>query len=528
MARASIPDVEAAAAPGHRPRRPPLLTGASAVVVAVVLLPLVFLLVQAAQVGWTSVSRLLLRHLTVVLLWNTVRLAVVVTVAAAAIGTAAAWATERTVLPGRRAWAVLVVLPVAIPDFVIASGWVSLAPSLHGLAGAALVLTLGLYPLVYLPVAASFRSADPAQEEVARSLGLGPLRTFWHVTLRHARLALLGGCLLVALYLLAEYGAFAILRYQTFTTEIFTEFEVGFSTPAAAALSLVLVALGLVVLGGEGVAARAGRQGRPQARARAVTRGRLGRATVPVLAGMAALVTLAVGVPVGAIGYWLVSEQRTSLPAASSLAEAAWHTAAYSASAAALATVLALPVAVLAVRHRGRLALALERTSLLVQALPGLVVALALVFFAVRYARFAYQSAALLVVAYAVMFFPLALVAVRASVARVAPGLEEVARSLGRRPAAVLVRVTLPLVLPGLLASFCLVFLTSITELTATLVLVPTGVQTLATQFWAYSSDLAYGAAAPFAAAMVAVAVVPTYLLGRWFDRLPSRSAMPI
>ncbi len=471
-----------------------------------------------------ALSQLLFRGLTGTLLWNTIQLTVVVTAASAAIGTALAWVTERTAVPGRRVWAALIVLPVAIPDFVIAWGWASLFPSLAGLAGAALVLTLGLYPLVYLPVAASFRSADPAQEEVARSLGLGPLRTFWFVTLRQAQVAVFGGCLLVALYLLAEYGAFSIMRYQTFTTEIFTEFEVGFNTPAAAALSLVVVALGLAVLSGEAACGRGGRRARPQPRARGVSRAPLGRATLPVLAGMTVLFALAVGVPAGAIGYWLASHQRTSLPLTSSLADAAWHTAAYSASAAALTTLLALPAAILAVRHRGRLVAAVERASLLVQALPGLVVALALVFFAVRYARFAYQSATLLVVAYAVMFFPRALVAMRASVARVPPALEEVARSLGQRPLGVLTRVTLPLIAPGVLAAFFLTFLTAVTELTATLVLVPTGVQTLATQFWAYSNDLAYRAAAPFAAAMLGVSVVPIYVLGRWLDRLTSNA----
>jgi iron(III) transport system permease protein len=509
-------------------RLPPGLATASALVVAALLLPLAFLCLEAARVGWGELSALLLRHLTAVLLWNTVKLVVVVTFAAAVIGTAAAWATERTTLPGRRVWAALLVLPVAIPDFVIAWSWVSISPALSGLPGAALVLTLGLYPLVYLPVAASFRRVDPAQEEVARSLGHGPLRTFWSVTLRQARLAIAGGCLLVALYLLAEYGAFSILRYQTFTTVIFSEFQQGFDTPAAAALSLVVVALGLVVLGGEAVASRAGRQGMPQARPRVVTRTLLGRASVPVSAALGMLVGVAVGVPAAMIGYWMTSGQRTTLPAASSLAQAAFHTALYSASAAAIATVAAVPVAVLAVRHRGRLSIFFERSGLLVEALPGLVVALALVFFVVRYARFLYGSAPLLVAAYGVMFFPLALVAVRASVARVPPALEEVGRSLGRRPAAVLARVTLPLVLPGLLAAFFLVFLTAATELPATLVLVPPGVQTLATQFWAYTGQFSYGAAAPFAAAMLGVALVPTYLLGRWFDRLPSDTRLPL
>ena len=505
-----------------RRRLPAGVTTSAAVVVAALLLPLAFLCWQAAQVGWGQLQHLLARRLTLELLWNTVKLTVVVTVASAAIGTAAAWATERTTLPGRRLWAVLLVLPVAIPDFVIAWGWVSISPSLSGLPGAALVLTLGLYPLVYLPVAASFRRADPAQEEVARSLGRGPVETFVRVTLRQARLAIAGGCLLVALYLLAEYGAFAILRYQTFTTEIFSEFEQGFNAPAAAALSLVVVVLGLVILASEGVATGAGRQGTVQARAHAVSRARLGRAVVPVTAAMSALVGLAVGVPVAMIAYWMASGQRSTLPAAASLGAAAWHTALYSAAAAALSTVAALPVAILAVRHRGRLAVAFERAGLLVEALPGLVIALALVFFAVRYAPVLYQSAPLLVLAYAVMFFPLAFVAVRASLARVPPALEEVGRSLGRRPLVVVVRVVLPLVLPGLLAAFFLVFLTAATELPATLVLVPTGVQTLATQFWAYTGQFSYASAAPFAATMLAVALVPTCLLGRWFDRLPT------
>lgn len=503
-----------------RGRRPRTLTVVGVAVVAVLLLPLAFLLLQASEVGWGTVSGLLFRHLTVVLLWNTVKLTALVTAASAVIGTAAAFATERTSLPGRRACAALLVLPLAVPDFVIAWGWSSAWPSLHGLAGAALVLTLGSYPLVYLPVAASLRRGDPAQEEVARSLGRGPVRTFFSVTLRHARLALLGGCLLVALYLLAEYGAFSIMRYRTFTTEIFTEFETGFNAPAGAALSLVIVALGLVLVGGEALLTRRGRQERPHPRARATARVGLGRATVPALAGIAALAVLAVGVPVWAIWHWLGSGQRTTLPATSSLAQAAWHTGLYSASAAALATVLALPVAILAVRHPSPLATVLERSGVLVRALPGLVVALALVFFTVRYARFAYQTAATLIAAYAIMFFPLALVAVRASLQRVPPALEEAARSLGKRRATVLFRVTVPLLAPGLLAAFSLVFLSAVTELTATLVLVPTGTQTLATQFWAYTGELAYGAAAPFAAAMLAVAVVPTYLLGRWFDRL--------
>ncbi len=189
------------------------------------------------------------------------RLTAAVTLLCAVIGTGAAWLVERTDLPLRQMWAVLVVVPLAIPDFVVSFGWVSLDPGLRGFRGAVLVMTLAVYPLVYLPVAAGFRHADPGQEDVARGLGAGRLETLWRVTLGQARGAILGGCLLVALVMLAEYGAFEMLGYRTFTTEIFTEFSLSFNVATASALSLVLVVVSVAVLAGESLAR--GRSGAP-------------------------------------------------------------------------------------------------------------------------------------------------------------------------------------------------------------------------------------------------------------------------
>jgi iron(III) transport system permease protein len=519
----STPGHSPAARPAVRARRarlPIALTAAGFAVAAVLALPLVFLLIEARGAGAAAVTHLIFRRMTADLLWNTVRLTVVVTALCAVIGTAAAWCVERTNLPGRRVWAVLVVVPLAIPDFVVSFGWASLWTWVQGFRGAVVVMTLAVYPLVYLPVAASLRAADPGQEEVARSLGVGRVRTFCRITLAQARGAILGGCLLVALVLLAEYGAFEILGYQTFTTEIFTEFSVSFSVPAACALSLVLVALGLLVLAGEGMLRGRGRVSRsgPLA-ARQMPPHRLGKATLPVLAGFALLTGLALGVPVGSSLYWMAARSSHAILGVS-LAGAALHTALYAAAAGAVDTVAALPIALLAVRYSGRLRYFLERSTYLVLAMPGVVIAFALAYFSERYGSgLLYQSAPLLVICYSIMFFPLALVGVKASLARAPVSLDEMARSLGQRRLAVLWRVTLRLAGPGLAAAFCLVFLSVVTELTATLLLIPTGVQTLATQFWAYEQNLAYGQAAPFALVMIAVAAVPSYVLGRFFDR---------
>jgi iron(III) transport system permease protein len=502
-------------------RRWPLVTiGGATLATGLVLLPLAFLVVQAQQSGWAEVSRLLFRHTTAVLLWNTVRLALASTGLCAVLGVAAAWCVERTTLPGRRLWAVVLVLPLGIPDFVVGFGWVSLEPGLHGYLAAVMIMTLSLYPLVYLPVAASLAGVDPALEEVARSLGLGPWQAFWRVTLRQIWPAVLGGCLLVTLGLLAEYGAFEIVQYQTFTVAIFTEFKLGFDTAAACALSLVLVLLSVAVLGGElGLLGR-GRHTHSGSNARRrAPRVALKLWTAPALFGLAALSGAALGVPTGSLVYWLLHGGSTTLPSASILVELG-HTAELSAGAATLATTLAVPVSVLAMRHRNRLTMLIERLAYLPQALPGLVVALGLVSFSVRYAFSLYQSSLMLIVGYAILFLPLAVVGVRAAMALASPRLEEVGRSLGCRPASVWLRVTLPLIAPGLGAAFALVFISSATELTATLLLRPTGVNTLATQFWIYTTDFSYGAAAPYAALMVAISAIPAYLLSRRMSAL--------
>ncbi|HEX4520613.1 MAG TPA: iron ABC transporter permease [Gaiellaceae bacterium] len=508
-----------AAVPERRAARPRVLLAATAVVVVLLALPPAFLLIEAYGAGVSTVWHLIFRELTATLLRNSIELGAVVTPLSAVIGTAAAFFVERTELRGRAVWTTLLIMPLAIPDFVVAFGWSSLTNWIEGFRGAVVVMTLALYPLVYLPVAASLRNSDPGQEEVARSLGVGRLATFRRITLGQARGAILGGCLLVVLVLLAEFGAFEIIGFRTFSTEIYIEFNVSFDVPAAAALSLALVALCVLLLLGEtflhgrGRVARAGpltqRFGRPH---------RLGAWSVAVIAGLAALVALSVGVPLYAALHWTFGRGGAVVDW-STLVNAFWHTMLYSAPAALLATAMAVPVALLVVRYPGRGNRILERSTYLVLAMPSMI-AFSLSYFTGRYVNgFAYQSAPLLMLAYAVLFFPFALVAVRASAARVPAALEEVGRSLGRPRWVVLTRITLPLLAPGLAAAFCLVFLSSVIELTTTLILIPTGSQTLSTEFWSFQQNLAYSQAAPYALAMIVVAAIPAFILGRFFSR---------
>jgi len=484
-------------------------------VAVLALVPLLFVVGAAVGLGGGETWRLIVRPRTGELLSNTARLLLACVLACAALGTAAAWLVERSTLPGRRLWHALLVAPLAVPAFVNSFGWVSLTPRVEGYGGALLIVTLSYYPFVYLPVSAVLRGLDPALEETAQALGLGPWRRFLRVVLPQLRPALLGGGLLVGLHLLSEFGALQLLRFPTFTTAIYDQYRSSFNGPAANALAGVLVLCCLLLLVVELRLRGRSRYARVGGGAsRTAVPVRLGRATAPVLLALAALVVLAVGVPLASLVRWLAEGSSAAFPV-QALASAAGTSIGLGLAAAALTSALALPVAWLSVRYRGRVSTLVEGCTYFGGALPGIVVALALVTVTLRLAQPVYQTTGLLLAAYAVLFLPRAVVTQRAAAAQAPPVLDDVAHALGAGPLATMRRVTLPLLAPGVGAGAALVFLAVVTELTSTLLLSPIGTHTLATEFWKGASSVAYGAAAPYAALMVAISGPATLLLTR-------------
>jgi iron(III) transport system permease protein len=475
----------------------------------VALIPLAYLAVRSFDQGVGTVWQVLWRDRTLDLALRSIALAGAVTAACIVLGVVAAWLVVRSDLPGRRVAGVLLMLPLAVPSYVAGFTWLGLVPDLTGFLGAFLVLTLVSYPYVLLPVAASLRAADPAVEEVARSLGKTSTQTFFSVTLRQVRPAATAGGLLVALYALSDFGAVSLMRFDAFTLGIFTSYRATFDRTPAAILGCVLVVLAIALTIGE-----------RRARGAASTRGPrnpitipLGRARIPATAGTAVLVALSLGVPVFSLGWWLVAGSSTG---GGDLMSTTWNTVTVAALGALFTIVMALPVGVLAARHRGSLVRGVELASFAGHALPGITIGLALVFFGIRFAPGLYQTTPMLAFAYAVLFLPLAVGAVRTAVAHAPPVLEEVSRSLGRGRAATQFLITVPLAIPGILAGAALVFLTSAKELPATLLLRPTGVDTLATELWTKTEVAAYAAAAPYAAVLMVVAAIPAVVLDRF------------
>ncbi|WP_425464536.1 ABC transporter permease [Nocardioides eburneiflavus] len=478
-------------------------------------MPLAYVASYVVVIGPVDLWQLLARPRIAELLRNTITLAVACMAATAALGVALAVAVERTDLPARRLWHGLLVAPLAVPAFVNGYAWVSLDRGIQGFGGAFAVVTLSYYPLVYLPVVAMLRRLDPALEETAFSLGHSRARTFRTVVLPQLRPALLGGALLVGLHLLAEFGALSLLRFPTFTTAIYDQYGSTFNGAAATAMAGVLVLLCLVLLladlrlRGDRRYARVGRGA-----ARTAVPLALGPWRLPVLATVGAVVVLALGVPAFSLLRWLVAGTSTEFPVAE-LTAALAATLVLALAGAVVTTLAAIPVVWLAVRHRGWASTVIERSTYVANALPGIVVGLALVVASLRLVPVVYQTAGLLVAAYAILFLPRAVVTVRAGLEQAPVVLDDVSHSLGLGTLATARRVTLPLIAPSLGAGAALVFLAISTELTATLMLSPIGTSTLATEFWSASSELRYGAAAPYALLLVLVSIPATVLLMR-------------
>jgi iron(III) transport system permease protein len=481
--------------------------------------PLFYLLWRIGGAGPERLGELLSRPSLLPLLGRTLALAASAAVLAVSVALPLAWLVRRSDVRGARVWALLGALPLVVPSYVAALSAVSLlgprgvaarliepfgggslpGELVYGYSGAVLVLGLFTYPYVYLLLLAQMERLDPALEESARSLGASPLQVFFRVVLPQLRPALLGGGLLVALYAASDFGAVSLLRYDTFTLAVYNAYRGLFDRTAAATLAGVLAAFTLALVALDAWLQRRARTARPPAARRVVTRQVLGRWQWPALV-FAATVSLApmllVTVALLRFAAPLLRGDDRVLRTLGRTVAAGGDSLAVSLPAAVVTVILALPLVVWALRGGSRLARLAERASYTGHALPGLVVALSLVFLSIRLVPALYQTYPLLIAGYVILFLPEAARAIRASLSAVSPRYEEVARTLGRSRLGALFGVTFPLLRPGLLAGGALVFLTCMKELPATLILAPIGTETLAVRVWQAAEEGFYAEAA--------------------------------
>lgn len=521
--------------------RPPwFLVGAAGITAIAISCPLVYLLVRAGGAGFDGIWQILSRPRTLAVLRDSAGLAAVVTILAGLISLPLAFLTERTDLPGRKFWAIATTLPLAVPSYVgsfaiIAAfgtkgSWLQLLlepfgvqelPSIYGWPGAILSLTLFTYPYLLISIRSGLQGIDPSLEEASRNLGQNSWWTFWRVTLPQLRPSLVAGGLLVALYSLRDFGTPSLMRFDSFTRVIFTQYKTSFNRNSAAVLALVLVALVWLILwleyrvrtGAAYYSSHSG-GGRQGCQCQQIS---LGLWKWPAIAFCSLITLLGLVLPIAISGFWLWRgllagniQTGNMLP---NFLPAAGNSLLAASLAAIAATLFALPVAILSVRFPGAIATLIERSTYISFGLPGIVIALSLVFLGAKYLPGLYQTLPMLIFAYLILFLPQSIGTIRSSLLQINPALEESARILGRSPWQTIQEITIPLVSPGVVGGGLLVFLTAIKELPATMLLAPIGFRTLATEIWNATEDVAFGDAAAASLTLLIVSTISTLVL---------------
>ncbi|WP_096202013.1 ABC transporter permease [Bacillus sp. FJAT-45350] len=516
----------------------PVLLLFGLVVALVMSIPIIYVVWRSLFAGVDRWMRLLDGRIPQ-LLWNTFSLTFAVTACAVALGVSLAWIVVRTDLPGRKMWQWVLALPLVIPPYVGAvtyiiafgpSGWArdvwreipwlvdtfgNYPLNIYSFWGVFFVLTMFTYPYVFLIASASLRKMNRNFEEVARSQGMTTSQIFWKVNLPFLRPAIGAGAILISLYVLSDFGAIAMLRYVTFTAAIYFQ-RAGFDTASASVLSLVLIVLTVAILWIEARTRKKNKYYQTSNTYRAPDILSLGKWKPLAMFFVIAVLILSVVIPIAVLIYWsIIGIGMGALD--DRFFGFAWNSLKVSGFAALLCMILAMPIIYLKSRYPSVISSSIDRLSYAGYALPGVIVALGFVFIFNNHIPALYNTFYMVALAFVVRFLPQAMQAGEASLSLVSPRIDEAARSLGYPPWKVMFKVILPTILPGVLAGGALVFVSSIKELPATLMLRPPGFDTLAVRVYFEASEAIYHLAAPSALLIVLVSIIPLrYLLKKY------------
>jgi iron(III) transport system permease protein len=514
--------------------------------------PLAYIAIRAFGGGLGVWERLWLGQIPT-LIANTFVLLFTAVTTSVVLGVGLAWLVEGTDLPGKATWRWVLALPLAVPAYIVAITHILLLrrggmvdqvavdvlgfargefplPPIYSLAGATIAISLVVYPYVYLPVSARLRGLNRSYLEAGRVNGQGALGVFVKIVLPLVAPAIAAGALLVALYVLSDFGTVSMMRYRTFTSAIFNQFGGQIDRTAAAALSVMLVALTLPVLWAESrVASRdkrlnGGSQWRPmrpgtaqaQSSRQAMWRRWLAFAAVTGFA------CVAMGLPVLVLGG--LSLQALLFPTE---ADRIWsigndgalrhglNSLLIAGVSATLATVIAFVPAYLIAKDRSRFSKAVAWLIKVPYALPGVIIGLAFIMLFNQFIPVIYGTVIALTVGFVLRLLPQSLSTGEVAIGSVQPSVEQAARVMGCNGWRAFLRVTLPIAAPGVLASWTLVFITAMKELPTAMMLRPPGFDTLAVRVWAAASESVYTQAAVPAFVLIVLTMIPLALVYR-------------
>ena len=500
---------------------------------ALVLLPLIYIVSLALSADPSVWYRLWATRVPE-LLWNTISLAGAVVLLALALGVSTSWIVTRCEFPGRRFWEVALVFPLAMPTFVLAyvfnyllgfggpveQLWQMLAGnpqarifSPQSFMGVTLVMGLATFPFIYLLTRSALLNFNVSFEEVARTCGASPLRRIFSVTLPLLRPSIVAGVALVILYVVSDFGAVSLLRYQTLTYAVFQQMTGQLDNQAASILSVLLVVLALLFLVTERWFRRKSRFYQTAGRYRAPQRIQCSRLqTVGLTASLSVILGAAFGIPVCFLIAWSLSPEALAILDAQFFGFV-WNSAVLATLAATAGVLVGLPLAYLASRKPTWLNTGCLQAAYAGYVLPGPVAALAVLVLCLNLIPVVYGTVIVLIIAYVLHFLPAGLQSLEPAIQQITPNLEEVARTLGLNARETVRQVTLPLIRNGIIVAWVLIFLQTMKELPATLLLRPVGFDTLAIRVWLEASEEYYQLAAPSALLIVLVGLPALGLL---------------
>jgi iron(III) transport system permease protein len=475
------------------------------------LVPLVYVVLRASQIGFTELIDILLTARTLELVFNSLSLTFAVSFTAMILGTAQAWFCYRTDLRFQRFFQVAAIVPLAFPSYVLAFSWLAINPAVNGFFGSWLVLSISTSPFVFLAVTAALASHNSSSEEVARTLGKTQLEVARSITWPAIRPAVLGAGLLVALYALSDFGAVSLMRYDAFTRAIYNAYRASFDRNTAAAFALVLIFITLALVRFQRRMTQT--QVTKSADQYRHMETQLGLWRKPMQTLLFLWFCIGVVIPISSIIYWIFIGQSSAN--SGQVFRALLNTLGYGIAGGLLVTVIGLTIAIMVVRSSARYLLRYEQAIYVTHALPGVVIALAFVFLINQTLPSLYQTSFLVLIAYVALFLPNAVAVLKVPISQVPTGVEEVSRTLGSTRMQTIRRVIIPAAGTGILGAGAFVALTVIKELPATLILRPTGIETLATRLWSATSVGSFSAAAPYALLLIIVAGIPALLVNR-------------
>ncbi|MGY8956515.1 MAG: ABC transporter permease [Alphaproteobacteria bacterium] len=522
---------------------------AVALIVAAPLLAIVWIALFPSENIWPHLATTILpRHS-----WNTVLLMLGNGIGVFVIGTSTAWLVATSEFPGRRLFEWALLLPLAVPAYIVAFvytdilefagpiqgllrdifGWQTKRdywfPEIRSMGGAMFVMSFVLYPYVYLLARATFLEQSLSLLEVSRTLGRGPWKSFFTVALPLARPAIVVGIALALMETLADFGTVDYFAVNTLTVSIFEVWLGMGNAGGAAQIALVMLAFVVVLISLERIGRRGRRYHDTSNRHTSPSRYRLG-ATRRWWATISCLLPILIGfiIPAGVLTRHAIV-----------FFDESWNAAFFgfarnSLMLATLAAVAAVAIAVFLAygrRMSGRAFGILSRVALLGYAVPGAVLAIGVL---IPFARLdnAVDSVArdwfgistglvlsgtifALIFAYVVRFLAVGFGAVEASLGKIQPTMDMAARSLGAGPGRTLWRIHIPLVRGSLIAAGTIVFVDSMKELPATLILRPFNFDTLATHVYQFASDELLEQSALSALTIVLAGILPVILLSR-------------